>query len=72
MHCIIFDGDNDAAKAAAGHHFVAGFQIVDHLLPALLPFLLRHNQKKIEDGKNEEQRQPQDEPALSATGLEHE
>ena len=42
-------------KAAAGDHFIAVLQIIDHRLPLLLPPLLRHDQQKVKDGKDKYQ-----------------
>ena len=41
---------------AAGDDLVPGLQVVQHLLPLLLAALLRHDQEKVEDGKDEDQR----------------
>ena len=56
MNRVIFHGDNNAAYAATGGYAVACFEFIDHLLPFLLFFLLRHDQEQIEDGKNEQHR----------------
>ena len=58
MNRIILNGDDGPANAGGRLHFVAGFQIVDHHLPALLPSLLWQNQEKIKNTENEDQRQP--------------
>ena len=58
MKRIILNGDDGPANAGGRLHFVACFQIIDHLLPALLPPLLWQDQEKIKNTENEDQRQP--------------
>ena len=55
MHGIVFQSNDRPAQPAAGHDFVPGLQFTQHLLPLLLPSLLRHDQQEVEDGENEDQ-----------------
>ncbi len=59
MNSVIFDGDDDASQATAGGDAVARLEVVDHLLPFLLLFLLRHDEQQIEDGENKHHGQEQ-------------
>jgi len=54
MDSVIFHGNDNAANAAAGGYPVARFELIDHLLPFLLLFLLRHDQQQVENGKYEQ------------------
>src|ERR1700682_243195 len=57
---IVLEADDRPAQAAAGYDLVPVFQLAQHGLPLFLLPLLRHNQQKIKNGKNEQQwRQPE-------------
>ena len=56
MHIIILERDNCSPQAAAGRNLVAGLQFSQHGLPFLLLALLRHDQDKVENSENEDER----------------
>jgi len=56
MKVVILNGNYRASQASGGHDFVARLQLVKHGLPFLLAALLRHDQQKIEDAKNKNER----------------
>ena len=56
MNGIVPQGYDCAPQPAAGDHFVPVLQIIHHLLPLLLPPLLRHDQKKVENSEDEDKR----------------
>src|ERR1700686_5086585 len=53
---IIPEADDRPPQAAAGYNPVPIFQFAQHRLPFFLLLLLRHNQQKVENGKNKQQR----------------
>jgi len=55
MEVIILDRDDGSVQPSRSHNFVAGLQLSQHLLPLLLPALLRHNQEKVKNGENKDQ-----------------
>ena len=69
MKGIILDGHDGATNASTGNHLVSRFQLLQHLLPLLLAPLLRHDQEKIEDGKNEDERSKAQPSHGTAAGL---
>lgn len=67
MHSIVLKRNNAAANSALCGDTIPGFQLADHLLPALLPPLLGQNQQKIKDGKDREhEEQPGPEARLTS------
>lgn len=56
MNRVILQRHDRPAQTAGGDHLVSGFQLAQHMLPFLLPPLLRHDQKKVKDRKNKDQR----------------
>ena len=50
------DADHDPHNAAAGHDFVAILEVVQHLLPLFLAPLLGHDQQKVKNRENEDER----------------
>jgi len=68
VHRVIFQGDDCATNAAAGCHSVPGLQLPEHGLPFFLAALLGHDQNKVEDGENKDERS-NSEPARSAATL---
>jgi len=57
LQSIIAQGNDGAANTAAGDHLVARLQLAQHVLPFFLPPLLGHNEQKIENRENQDQRQ---------------
>src|ERR1700749_428741 len=51
---VVLDGQDSAANAAGGGNPVAGLNVCQHLLPLLLPLLLRTNHCKVHDGDQEQ------------------
>ena len=56
-----------AVHTAAGHHLIASFQIVEKILLFLCLFLLRADEQKIEDHKNQDDRDKLAEGGKTAT-----
>ena len=56
MEVIILDGNYSAAEASGCNDLVTSLQLIQHGLPFLLPPLLRHDEQKIENGKDEDER----------------
>src|SRR5580658_32594 len=54
-HRIVLEADDRPAQAAAGYDLVSVFQFAQHGLPFLLFALLRQNQQKVKNGKDEKQ-----------------
>src|SRR5450432_1728206 len=68
LNVVVLDGNDGAAHAAAGDHFVPSFELTQHLLPFLLFTLLRHDEKKVKYAKDEDERsnaQPTHRPATA-------
>src|SRR5579871_1892226 len=53
MKSVVFHGNNRSTDTSAGRHLIPGFEIVDHLLPALLPPLLRENKENIKNADHQ-------------------
>ncbi len=68
MHRIIFQRDDSSSYAAAGRDLISCLQLPEHRLPLLLTALLRHDENKIEDRKNKDERGNPD-PTGRAAGL---
>ncbi len=69
MHRIVFNSNDNAANPTLSHHLVAGLQIVDHRLPALLLALLGKNQQKVKNAEDKKQGQSQSKTAALAAEL---
>src|SRR5581483_96676 len=63
---VFAQGNDGAPQTAAGHHPVSCLKGGQHCLPFLLAPLLRQDQQKVKDDKNEDQGQP---PQSAAAGL---
>jgi hypothetical protein len=69
MNRIILKSDDGSAQAAAGGHFVACLELVEHGLPFFLAALLGQNQEKVKDTENKNKRGDTEPPHTAATGL---
>src|SRR5262249_42717163 len=54
LHHIVLDGDDGAAQPAGGDDLVSRLQFVEHLLPALLPLLLRKQEEHEHGGDGDD------------------
>src|SRR5215470_17485268 len=57
LNSIVLHGNNGSAYTSAGDHAIAVLQRRQHLLPFLLPLLLRKDQHHIEDRENRDERE---------------
>lgn len=55
MQRIVFDAHDRPPQAPGGYNFISRLQLAQHLLPFFLAPLLRHDQKKVKDGKDKDQ-----------------
>ena len=62
MNAVILERHDRPPQAPAGGDLVPGLQLFQHPLPLLLPPLLRHDQKKIKNGENENERRDPSHP----------
>ena len=69
MHRVIFQGDDSASYAAGRRNFVSGLQLPEHGLPFFLATLLGHDQDKIKDCEDENER-PRADPTGRAARLQ--
>jgi hypothetical protein len=56
LDVIVPQGNDGSAQPSAGHDLVPVLQIIQHLLPLLLAPLLRHDQQKIKNREDENER----------------
>lgn len=63
MNSVVFNGNDRSPNSTTGLDLVAGLELIHHLLPTFLPPLLGHDQQKIEDAKDKNERKPEQEPA---------
>src|SRR5579871_1050800 len=69
MDGIILQRNDRASQSAAGCYLVAGFQLIQHGLPFFLSALLRHDQQKIKDGEDKNDRRKAQPPHAAAPCL---
>ena len=70
MHLVILQRNDRASQAAGGRDFIPGFQLAEHGLPFFLPALLRHDQDKIENCENKDERRDPEPSCRTAAGLQ--
>src|SRR5581483_6132415 len=69
---VLSQRDHGAPNAPTRHNAVACLEFAYHLLPLLLPPLVRQNQKEVEDRKDENQRKKEKYAAALAAALKNE
>ena len=68
MEIIVLQSHDCSPNATCGYNLVPGLKFAQHLLPLLLPPLLRHDQEEVKDGEDEDEgREAQ--PSHRAAGL---
>ena len=70
MKAIILEGHDRTPQAPAGSNSVARLKLIQHRLPFFLAALLGHDQQKVKNGENEDERRHTQPPHTTATTTE--